>query len=436
MFSVQDKPDGFIRKEGQEVHIEISAGGLSGGIAVASFQSGMKKYISGTDGMISSFKAVRTKTYNLNGGVGTHLESAVNQVLARERTEEQRKSGAETVQAKSNSFLDLAIRVDKSVANMVKQDCKELYGQYPSLKASLWSDAKKWLSDVWKGLCGFAQTVADVTSFIADSIRKIKSSIGEVISNFMQEHKILGTIAIIGATVLGIFAFVAIIGALSIPTAVAGVLIAIFAVASAVGGGFNIAALWGALEGHPILQKIQATLNGITCTMLLIAWLGTGGSAFAIGYAVTSALLGITGIIDTWVTIDNPFYQFMQDTLEILSTVFGVLSFIEIIKGFIAKHRVSNYNSAGSKSVKDVKSVTRLDDAHSIPAHGEPNSVTQSYKNGNLVTERYYDNNGNPYLDIDNTSFQDLRGLERIKRQRFQEVKEAGSIFAEFGTLR
>ena len=93
----------------------------------------------------------------------------------------------------------------------------------------------------------------------------------------------------------------------------------------------------------------------------------------------------------------------MQDTLEILSTVFGVLSFIEIIKGFIAKHRVGNYNSAGSKSVKDVKSVTRLDDAHSVPVHGEPNSVTQSYKNGNLVTERYYDNNGNPYLDIDYT---------------------------------
>lgn len=32
------------------------------------------------------------------------------------------------------------------------------------------------------------------------------------------------------------------------------------------------------------------------------------------------------------------------------------------------------------------------------------------------------------------TSFQDLRRFERIKGQRFQEVKEAGSIFAEFGT--
>ena len=34
------------------------------------------------------------------------------------------------------------------------------------------------------------------------------------------------------------------------------------------------------------------------------------------------------------------------------------------------------------------------------------------------------------------TSFQDLRGLEGIKSQRFQEVEETGSIFAEFGTPR
>ena len=34
------------------------------------------------------------------------------------------------------------------------------------------------------------------------------------------------------------------------------------------------------------------------------------------------------------------------------------------------------------------------------------------------------------------TSFQDLRGIEGIKIQRFQEVKEAGSIFVEFGTPR
>ena len=36
----------------------------------------------------------------------------------------------------------------------------------------------------------------------------------------------------------------------------------------------------------------------------------------------------------------------------------------------------------------------------------------------------------------EHTSFQDLRGIERIKSQRFQEVEETGSIFAKFGTPR
>ena len=35
-----------------------------------------------------------------------------------------------------------------------------------------------------------------------------------------------------------------------------------------------------------------------------------------------------------------------------------------------------------------------------------------------------------------NTSFQDLRGIEGIQSQRFQEVEEAGSIFAKFGAPR
>ena len=133
------------------MHIEISAGGLRGGVAVASFQSGMKSYISGTDSMISSFKAVASKTYNLNGGVG-RLSEAVVQVNSRVSTEESRKNGAETVQRKANDFLDLAIRIDKSVAAMVKQNQEELYGKYPRIKpsldqwtSSLMSNVKKWL---------------------------------------------------------------------------------------------------------------------------------------------------------------------------------------------------------------------------------------------------------------------------------------------------
>lgn len=61
------------------------------------------------------------------------------------------------------------------------------------------------------------------------------------------------------------------------------------------------------------------------------------------------------------------------------------------------------YNTAGSKSVKKVDSVTTLDNQHNFPMTGTPNSVTKTLKNGSLNSERYYDEKGNAYLDIDYT---------------------------------
>ena len=60
-----------------------------------------------------------------------------------------------------------------------------------------------------------------------------------------------------------------------------------------------------------------------------------------------------------------------------------------------------DYNSAGSSNVGRVDTVTTLSNVHSIPTTGTPNSVTKNYKDGKLNMERYYDNNGEPYLDID-----------------------------------
>lgn len=60
-----------------------------------------------------------------------------------------------------------------------------------------------------------------------------------------------------------------------------------------------------------------------------------------------------------------------------------------------------DYNTAGSRSVREVDSVQTLSESHSIPTSGYPNSVTRNYRNGSLYTERYYGENGKPYLDID-----------------------------------
>lgn len=60
-----------------------------------------------------------------------------------------------------------------------------------------------------------------------------------------------------------------------------------------------------------------------------------------------------------------------------------------------------DYNTAGSGTVKRVDVVTKTYDAHSIPQHGTPNSVSENYRDGTLLSERYYDADGNAYLDID-----------------------------------
>lgn len=59
------------------------------------------------------------------------------------------------------------------------------------------------------------------------------------------------------------------------------------------------------------------------------------------------------------------------------------------------------FNTAGSSSIGQVDSKNVVNDHHSIPMSGEPNSVTQSYVDGKLTQERYYDSDGNAYLDID-----------------------------------
>lgn len=60
-----------------------------------------------------------------------------------------------------------------------------------------------------------------------------------------------------------------------------------------------------------------------------------------------------------------------------------------------------DYNSAGSSSVGRVDSVQTISNAHSKPDSSTPNSVTKSYKNGKLDSERYFGSDGKPYLDID-----------------------------------
>lgn len=60
-----------------------------------------------------------------------------------------------------------------------------------------------------------------------------------------------------------------------------------------------------------------------------------------------------------------------------------------------------DYNIAGSHSVGRVDNVITVINAHALHEHGIPYTVIRNYRNGKLSSERYYNNNGDAYLDID-----------------------------------
>lgn len=65
-----------------------------------------------------------------------------------------------------------------------------------------------------------------------------------------------------------------------------------------------------------------------------------------------------------------------------------------------------DYNKAGSSDVRKVDKINKVDTTNNkdkLKIKGEPNSVTKNYKHGRMIQERYYDENGDVYLDIDYT---------------------------------
>ncbi len=60
-------------------------------------------------------------------------------------------------------------------------------------------------------------------------------------------------------------------------------------------------------------------------------------------------------------------------------------------------------NFKNSKLVQNVTSFCVRRNHYSIPSTGKPNSVVKKISNGYVVSERYYNNIGEAYLDIDYT---------------------------------
>ncbi len=61
------------------------------------------------------------------------------------------------------------------------------------------------------------------------------------------------------------------------------------------------------------------------------------------------------------------------------------------------------YNTANSSKVRKVDVVTN-GNSHSVPIMYLPNSVYRNHGKNGLLSERYYNSEGEPYLDIDYTN--------------------------------
>ncbi len=141
------------------MRIEINAGGLAAGVAVAEYQDNIDSFISDVDNIISGFKAVTQKVCDLAGGVGS-LQSAVDDISQRIWQEESKKEAAVVVQTKSNGFLELAMRVDKQVAAAVNQNREEFYQTNPWLKPPPSADELPWYEQAWNWACSTGEQIA------------------------------------------------------------------------------------------------------------------------------------------------------------------------------------------------------------------------------------------------------------------------------------
>ncbi len=250
------------------MRIEIHAGGFG----IPTYQSNMSGFLSDADSVISSFKTVSSKVYDLNGGVG-NLQGAVDELSARIHQEEQKREAAAAARQKSNDFLDLAIRVDKQVAALVDKNKNEFYKTNPWLKPSAPAEEAPWYEKAWEWLCGAGEKVAEGMDKAWEWVKDTAKKAWDGLVEFYNEHKAL------------IHAILTVVGAIAVL-----VVVLVVPGAGAVIAGLLCTMLKGALIGGLIGAVSGGIMGGITSVM-------QGGSfwAGAAEGAVDGAITGAIG---------------------------------------------------------------------------------------------------------------------------------------------
>lgn len=192
------------------MRIEISAGGICG-IAVSDYQSDLQGYLSDADAVISSFKAVQNSTCNLSGGVD-NLWSALDGLDQRVRAEEEAREQAGRIQSGSESFLQLAGRIDGQVASRVEQNRDEGYRVGSWMSPRPGAEDTPWYEKAWNLLCGMTESIADGVENLWEGAKDSAGKLWKGIKAWYEENWydivnwgvtivcVVGSMAIIAAT--------------------------------------------------------------------------------------------------------------------------------------------------------------------------------------------------------------------------------------------
>lgn len=285
------------------MRIEISAGGIGYGTSVMEFSSVFDGFLSNTDSVISCFKTIKNETYSLSGGAG-NLQTALDNLESRVRTEEALKESAVLAKAKSDSFLSLAQRIDNQVASDVKKNRNEFYSVNSWAKPTTSNEEKKWYEKAWNWLCKTDKVIAGVLLapwvIANDLAHKLWSSAVE----YYKEHKkIINTVLI----VLGAVAAIA----------------AVFFT-----GGVALAAL------VPLLTAILPAIGIPAGAASVIS------AVIGVGAILSTIASSSMNIYDVWNEVDDPTFNSWQKGLNIASFFFNITYSIGGIYNSVKKYKL------------------------------------------------------------------------------------------------
>jgi len=334
------------------MRLEINSMWLGTGATVSGFQSDFGKMMKDQQKVVESFTDVKNATYRANGGVGK-LQTALDHIDARIKTEETKVENLAKVQQDTDDFIELADKVDKKVAELVKKNQNEFYRVNPWARPpKAEEDSRNWFQRAWDWM-------GDQFNQAVDTIKHGLESIGKWIKdNAASLIKIaIGAVVVVGLALVVAFASPAV--AFVAAVALIGVAIG---VGTKLVGGYTKAAIDAANGEDVDWLKVGAdaffegTINGTT-----------SGIADGLGYlygpgvraAVGIPLQGLGGAIINGTNYllgdDKNHDSFLSATLEGLGggLINGGIDSLFFYTGYKSKYEFKDLSSLKDLAFKD-----------------------------------------------------------------------------------